>query len=983
MQPASYQQAAAEFEKKWQKTWRDNAVFSTPNPGQADFDAAKKKVFVLDMLPYPSGIGLHIGHPLGYIATDIYQRFKRMNGCNVLYSMGFDAFGLPAEQYAIQTGQHPAITTRNNIENMLDQLRGLGLGHDEQRRFSTTDPQYYKWTQWIFLQIFNSFYDPTESWIGPDGNKQTGRARPVALLRSYLEQGSWVLDAEGIPAPKSHLSGGTIARADQIEQAIDHARLAYVANIPVNWCPMLGTVLSNEEVTSEGTSERGNYPVYRRPLKQWNLQITKYAERLLNDLNSVDWPSGVVDMQREWIGKSTGATVQFSVTGHPEKITVFTTRPDTLFGATYMVLAPAHPLVEKITSQAQKQAVADYVEQTAQASGGASGRSGSDSEKTGVFTGSYAINPVTGEQIAIWISDYVLMEYGTGAIMCVPAHDERDFAFAQRFSLPVRAVLMPPKQWLEQHASSAIAQQPSQKLAQIYQEDPKQFIEAFCGDGKSINSANEDISLNGLATEEAKKIMIQWLQQQQLGEEKIQYKLRDWLFSRQRYWGEPFPVLFDDAAKAWPLAEDQLPLKLPELSHFAPEGSEDPHSSPKPPLARAEGWEQCFATIDDSGFARIVSRDTPGARRMYRDPNTMPNWAGSCWYYLRYFDPQSTQHFVSPQAEEYWSGKGTKNRGAVDLYVGGTEHAVLHLLYARFWHKVLYDLGHVSTCEPFERLFNQGMITADAYKDERGLYVDIHDVEVKVEENTEQAYQKSTGKKLTIDPGKMGKRYKNGIPPEEVASQYSVDTFRCYEMYMGPLEASKPWKAESIIGIQRFLSAVWNFQYKLCSDAQAPEQVMRELHQCIKKVTEDIEKLRLNTALAALMELKNSLSKLKTIPRDTYQTMLLLLAPFAPHMVDELFKNHFSDMLAEKQSVIALDWPQFDEKLCQQQTIGVAVMVNGKKRDVLTVAPSIARQELESQALSSEKVLRFLDGKKPRKVIVVQKPNSSIVNIVV
>ncbi len=997
----SYQESAKDFEAKWQRYWDEHEVYKTPNPNEPEADTTKPKYVILDMFPYPSGTGLHVGHPLGYIATDVKQRFMRMQGYNVLYSMGFDAFGLPAEQFAIQTGQHPRITTENNINNMLKQLRLLGLGHDPNRRFNTTDPDYYRWTQWIFLQIYNSYYDPTEAWTGPDGFSHVGRARPIADLVKRLKAGEWVLDENGVPTPKSQAPQGRSPKASEMKEALDKARLAYVAEIPVNWCPQLGTVLSNEEVTNEGRSERGDHPVYRRPLKQWNLRITAYADRLLSDLDDLNWPYGVSEMQRDWIGRSEGATVHFPVKtldGADEKITIYTTRPDTLFGATYMVLAPEHPLVPQLTQDPHKGTVERYCAEAARVK---SVKTEGTQEKTGVFTGSYALNPVSGESIPVWVADYVLMEYGTGAIMGVPGSDDRDFEFATVFKLPIIPVVQPTEDWLREHAPEDKAELPFEELLEVYRTDAVSFKAAFTDKNTVImNSANDGISLNGVPTLEAIHNICEWIESSKIGYTRIQYKLRDWLFSRQRYWGEPFPVVFDPATdEAYPMNDSELPVLLPELNDFTPKGSDDPNSEPEPPLARVKDWMTVQGVILEDGSVRLVTEksaddsaefngQTYTVRNFRRDPNSMPNWAGSCWYYLRYFDAKNNEHLTHPDVEQYWSTglleDGKKKSGSVDLYVGGTEHAVLHLLYARFWHKVLYDLNHVTTKEPFHRLFNQGMITADAYKDQRGVYVDIHDVEVRNEAGNQAAFNKKTGEQLVIDPGKMGKRYKNGIPPEEVCAEYTIDTFRAFEMYLGPLDAGKPWNSGSIIGILRFLSGIWRLQEIMVDDGEAPidAELERTLHKTIKKATEDIDRLRMNTALAALIELKNSLAKQAKIPKSYLRTLTLLVSPFAPHLAEELMSALYPEEHAEHKTVLAFSWPTFDPEKCKDAEIEVPLMVNGKKRDTLMVPSDISQEALEAMARSNPRVLVHTEGKTIQRVVVVMNPNRKLVNIV-
>ena len=1000
---STYRDLSKEFEPKWRKHWEEQQIFRTPNPGEQGFDPQKPKFVVLDMFPYPSGIGLHVGHPLGYIATDILSRFQRMRGLNVLYSMGFDSFGLPAEQYAIQTGQHPRITTEDNIRNMLQQLQLLGLSHDPERRFSTTDPDYFRWTQWIFLQIFHSYYDPTKIWTGPDGYENKGRARPIEELVEKLRKGEWLVDEEGTPHPAQSLPHGRKVQEAELRSVVDKARLAYVEDSPVNWCPQLGTVLSNEEVTNEGRSERGDYPVYRRPLRQWNLKITRYADRLLQDLEDVQWPHGVTEMQRSWIGRSQGARIEFPVQltgGGQERIAVFTTRPDTVFGVTYLVLAPEHPLVDRVVTPEFAEKVSHFRKEASRIKAVTAGE---DQDKLGVPTGGIAQHPITGAEIPIWVGDYVLMEYGTGAVMGVPGHDERDFLFAKKYQLPIRAVIKPTSGWLE---SNVVAENPggwsTAQLLQLYQEDPTGFRVAYTGPGVCFQSNSAQFSIDGLENEAGKVAVGQWLAENQFGRPHVQYKLRDWLFSRQRYWGEPFPVVFD-AETDLPYALDiaELPVQLPELDNFQPQGSEDPDSLPEPPLGRVKEWIDVHGIILSNQCVRLVSEEqalqgyaeVDGTRReirkFKRDVNSMPNWAGSCWYYLRYFDAKNQEAMVNPAVERYWAlgpnEDSVQRSGAVDLYVGGTEHAVLHLLYSRFWHKVLYDLNHVSTKEPFQQLFNQGMITADAYKDSRGSYVDIHEVEVKTVEGRARAFHKPTGVELEIDPGKMGKRYKNGIPPEEVCEQYTTDTFRCYEMYLGPLDAGKPWKQESIIGIQRFLGAVWNLLDLVVADEEcnvAPE-LERTLHKTIRKVTEDIARLRMNTALAALIECKNEFARHEKLPHSYLTKLVLLLSPFAPHLGEEMIYRLDPAGHSLKGSVLRYDWPNFDPDKCTDDTIEVPLMVNGKKRDALVVPATITQQELQQLAMDSDKVKNHLEGREPKRVVVVMQANRKLVNLVV
>ena len=910
------------IEDKWQRHWEENKTFRTPDT----LDTSKEKFYVLDMFPYPSGVGLHVGHPLGYIATDIVARFKRMKGLNVLHPMGFDAFGLPAEQYAVEHGVHPRITTENNISNMVRQLKRLGLSYDWDRSISTTDEDYYAWTQWIFLQLFNSYYDETED-----------KARPIIDLVERLEKEELVLAEDHTMVTSDY--AGPIQTWSSFTEKEQHdilasRRLAYMDEIDVNWCPALGTVLANEEVTNEGRSERGNHPVFKRPLKQWVLRITAYAERLQDDLNTVDWPEAIKIMQRNWIGRSEGAHINFSLEGHDEILQVFTTRPDTLFGATYMVLAPEHPFVAFLTSEDQKEAVAAYRKQSALRS--EIDRTAEGKEKTGVFTGSYAINPANQERIPIWIADYVLMGYGTGAIMAVPAQDERDWAFAEVFNIPIVRTVQPPANF-----------------------DGK----AYTGDGPAINSG----FLNGMHVAEAKQKMIAWLDANNHGQGTINYKLRDWLFSRQRYWGEPFPVMHgpDGAIRAFKTKD--LPRVLPEMEDFSPAASDDPDAPPSPPLGRAPlSWRE--VVIDGVIYQQEL--------------NTMPQWAGSCWYYLRFIDPKNNQAFVDAEKEAYWMGDN-----GVDLYVGGAEHAVLHLLYARFWHKVLYDLGYVSTAEPFGRLFNQGYIQAYAYRDERGIAVAVEEVvdqdgrpalEVQDQPGRQFFYR---GSPVSQEYGKMGKSLKNAVNPDDICEQYGCDTLRLYEMYLGPLDASKPWNTRDIVGVNRFLRRVWrNFVDEetgelLVTEEPATDEQMRLLHKTIDRVTGDMERMSFNTAIAGLIEMNKVLVSLETIPVALAEPFVLMLSPLAPHIAEELWER-----LGHEESLSYSNWPSVDEKYLVEDMVSLAVQVNGKVRGTIQVPADAAKESVLDQAKVLENVQKHLEGKTLRKEIYVP---GRIVNLVV
>jgi leucyl-tRNA synthetase len=915
------------IEPKWQHQWDEHQTFRAWNPGEtvpakhgfAERHAKARpeqlpKFYILDMFPYPSGAGLHVGHPEGYTATDILARYRRALGYNVLHPIGWDAFGLPAEQYAIKTRQHPRKTTEQNIATFKRQIKSLGFSYDWSRELNTTDPEYFKWTQWIFLKLYNSWFNP-----------QTNKAEPIETL-TY---------------PPELASG-----AEEKRRAYrDSRRLAYVTEAPVWWCEELGTVLANEEVV-DGKSEVGGFPVARKPMRQWMLRITAYAERMLQDLNTINWSDSLKEMQRNWIGRSEGAEVDFAIAECGVRsaecgkgIRVFTTRPDTLFGATYMVLAPEHKLVDAITTPAQRPSVVAY--QAAVTKKSDLERTELAKEKTGIFTGGYAVNPVNGERIPIWIADYVLISYGTGAIMAVPGHDTRDFEFATKFNLPIVKVVEPPEgtDW-----------------------------HGYVEDGVSVNSTGPDISITGLPTPEAKTKITAWLESKGLGKKTINYKLRDWLFSRQRYWGEPFPIIWKTGPDGQPyheaLPESALPLLPPPLDDYKPT------PDGQPPLARAKDW----VNLPD------------GSRR---ETNTMPQWAGSCWYYLRYLDTHNDGTFCGPEAERYWMGTSrsvkpdeqpstlnhqpsTKATPGVDLYVGGTEHAVLHLLYARFWHKVLFDLGQVSTPEPFFRLVNQGLILGE-------------------------------------DGQKMSKSRGNVINPDDILVEYGADAFRLYEMFMGPLEMVKPWNTKGVEGVYRFLGRVWRlfvdeqseteFEQSLTTEPQRGAELLgkillapgitdtqptaaqlKALHACIKKVTEDLDGLRFNTAISALMVFINEAMTWETKPVSVLRDFLVLLQPFAPHIAEELWAKLHAARAGQHEATLSYAaWPKFDAALLVEDTLEIPVQVNGKLRDVIKVSASATQADLEAAARASEKVKPFLEGKTIRKVIVLPK---KLVNIV-
>ena len=937
---------ANEIEARWQDRWDAEHTFWAPNPTGllaegAERIAGRDPFFVLDMFPYPSGAGLHVGHPLGYIGTDVYARFARMSGKNVLHTMGYDAFGLPAEQYAVQTGQHPRVTTEANIATMRRQLRALGLGHDSRRGVATTDVGYYRWTQWIFLQIFDSWYD-----------EDADRARPIAELPAVLEadpEYGWSeLDERGR------------------RELVDSFRLAYLHEAPVNWCPALGTVLANEEVTADGRSERGNHPVYRRTLPQWMLRITAYADRLLADLDLLDWPDSIKQMQRNWIGRSTGASVDFAVENHEDVITVFTTRPDTLFGATYMVLAPEHPLVDAIVPTdwpgadfgddlsevpaawkgifGQDLGPADAVRRYREFAARKSDleRQAEGKEKTGVFTGAYAINPVNDARIPIFVADYVLMGYGTGAIMAVPAHDQRDFEFASEFDLDVVCVIQPPPEWLADHEVDA-------------ETSARDWPEAFVGDGVGVHSANDDVSLDGLGVADAKDAITNWLLAQDLGEATVNYKLRDWLFSRQRYWGEPFPIVYDDLDLPVALPEALLPVELPEIIDFEPEiVADDAASVPAPPLSRAEGWSTVELDLGD------------GPKPYRRELNTMPQWAGSCWYYLRYLDPTNEDAFVGEDAERYWMQPGP---GGVKLYVGGVEHAVLHLLYARFWHKVLFDLGHVSTPEPFQRLFNQGYIQAPAFTDARGLYVEASEV---VEHDGTFTFH---GEEVVREFGKIGKSLKNMVTPDDIFRDYGADTLRLYEMFMGPLDASRPWSTRDIVGVHRFLQRLWRNVIDedagdvVVVDTPADDETRRLLHHTIADVRDDMATLGFNTAVAKLITLNNRVTQVAQesgAPREVVEPLVLMLAPLAPHVAEELWSR-----LGHAETLTYEDFPVADPTWLTVDSVEIPVQVNGKVRAKVIVPADADDVAIEEAARGVAAIAALLDGATTRKVVVV------------
>lgn len=878
-----------EIEKKWQKYWEDNKTFKTPedltNPN---------KCYILDMFPYPSGAGLHVGHPEGYTATDIFSRYKRMKGFNVLHPMGWDAFGLPAEQYAIQTGTHPSITTKNNCETFRRQIKELGLSYDWDKEINTTDPGYFKWTQWIFIRLYNTWFDD-----------ELQKGRPISEL----------------PVPENIKKNGK----EEVTKYVNSKRLAYYDNASVWWCPHCCTVCANEEVLNDGLHEKCGNRVQKRNLKQWMLRIQLYAERLLKGIDKLDWPEGIKDMQRNWIGRSTGAEVDFNIDGLDVKLTVFTTRPDTLFGATYMVIAPEHPLTESITTDSHRKSVDEYIKATSLKSD--LDRTDLAKDKTGVFTGRYAINPVNKKKIPIWVADYVLTGYGTGAIMAVPAHDTRDFEFAQKFNLPIICIQDPDVKDQEQKTRILEGK------------------ECWTEDGKYINSSEKTtIDINGLNKEAGIATITKWLESQKLGTSKVNYKLRDWLFSRQRYWGEPFPVIHWEDGEVSVMDDDDLPLELPKLEKYIP------GESGESPLSNSGEW---LNITDKNG------------RRGRRETNTMPQWAGSCWYYLRFIDPKNDKLIFNKEKEKYWM--------PVDLYIGGAEHAVLHLLYSRFWHKVLFDLNIVSTDEPYQRLFNQGMILAFAYETESGAKV-AGDL---VEERDGKYFHKDTGAELRQIVAKMSKSLKNVVNPDDVTSKYGADSLRLYEMFMGPLDVTKPWDEKGVKGVFGFLGRACRFLSNPESIFTGEEdaEILKSLHHTIKKVGSDIETLHFNTGISAMMIFINLAMKKGKITTDTASKFIKILSPFAPHLSEELWQ-----LIGNMKTLAYEPWPEFDEKYLVEDNFSYPVSFNGKTRFNLELPVTLSKDEIIKAVLEDERAQKWLGNSKPDNIIVVPK---RIVNIVI
>jgi leucyl-tRNA synthetase len=856
------------IEPKWQQYWDSHKTFKTT-------DSGREKIYVLDMFPYPSGAGLHVGHPLGYTATDIYSRYKRMQGFDVLHPMGFDAFGLPAEQHAVNTGEHPGILTEKNCQNFVRQLKKIGLAYDWDREIATCTPDYYHWTQWIFLKLYNSWFD-----------EKAQKARPI----------------EELPIPEDVRKQGALAiQAFQAEQ-----RLAFYADAMVNWCPALGTVLANEEVI-DGKSERGGHDVIRKPMKQWMLRITKYSERLISELDEINWPEAIKEQQRNWIGRKTGTEITFSVEGASDSVVAFTTRPDTLFGVTFFVVAPEHPLVGQLTTAEQKGAVAEYCENAARMSD--FDRTFENRKKTGVFTGGYVLNPITGDRVPVYVGDYVLISYGTGAVMGVPAHDARDFEFAKLMKLPVRAVLVPV------HGDATLKASVSEGES--------------CWTETGVMLPNKSpeavaLQLEGISNQEAGERITSWLEQRGLGRRVVNYKLRDWLFSRQRYWGEPIPIVHWEDGTVTSVSESELPLVLPQVDDYKPsEGGESP-------LAKATEWLEVV--------------DPTTGKRGRRETNTMPQWAGSCWYYLRFIDPKNPNAGWDPELEKRWM--------PVDLYVGGAEHAVLHLLYARFWHKVLFDLGFVSTREPFKRLFNQGMVQSFAYKDKRGALIPVDLVK---EDESGAPIHTQTGERLERLVAKMSKSLKNVYSTDDVIAQYGADTMRTYLMFMGPLDSSRPWDPKAISGNARFLKRSFNlvvggaeegYREVVAPEAEAVE-VKKALHKAIKKIGADLETLQFNTPISTMMELLNTIGD-KPVSKETLEKFTLVLAPFAPHLAEELWER-----LGHTESVGLAAWPVFDPAYVVDDVVTVVIQITGKKRATVEVPPAITEEDLKATVIEA------------------------------
>ena len=906
-------EVANELETRWQSNWAKDNLYTIGNPGDDGFDTSKPKFYCLDMFPYPSGAGLHVGHPVGYIGSDIISRFKRMQGFNVLHPMGWDAFGLPAEQYAIETGVHPATTTRTAIDTFRGQLQRIGFSYDWSREFATIDPEYYKWTQWVWLKAYGSWFDPS-----------TKQARPINTLIDGLNTGEITADD----------CDWQLMSVSEKTTYVNNHRLAYLGEQVVNWCPKLGTVLANEEVI-DGLSERGGFPVVRRPLRQWMFRITAFADRLLEDLEGLDWPHSTLRMQAEWIGRSEGADIDFNLQNR-EPIRVYTTRPDTLFGVTFMVLAPEHPLVDALIASPPEncngKALAAYVTEAKNRAD--VDRMADSKEKSGVFSGLFATNPATGKQIPVWVADYVLMGYGHGAIMAVPAHDQRDHDFAMAHDFEIIEVVKPDEK----------------------------TDGCFSGNGTAVNSSSDRVSIDGLRTKDAKQKIIDWLEENNIGTAKVNFRLRDWLFSRQRYWGEPFPIVFDSEGNHYPVSESGLPVVLPDLDDYTPTESKDP----TPLLGKATDW--LHTTAGEAGVdPSILAPDTP----VTREANTMPGWAGSCWYEIRYCSPNCTERFVDKDAEQYWMGNGT------DLYIGGAEHAVLHLLYARFWHKMLFDLGEVSCNEPFQKLFHQGLLTSFAFQRANKSLVPSD----KVEEQYGKFIETETGEEVERVIAKMSKSLKNVVNPDDVIAEYGADTLRLYEMYMGPLEASAPWNTRDIVGVYRFLQRIW----RLCIDEISgdihatlhdvqDDSVERALHATIAKVTDDIPNLSYNTAIASMIEFVNTATSSSKLTAKQLDRFVRLLSPFAPHIAQEIYTK-----IGGNGYIAVASWPTFDSALLVEDELELPVQIMGKVRGRVTVPADASDEIVKKAALEDSNISALLVNLTIRKVIIV--PNK-IINIV-
>ena len=906
-------EVANELETRWQSNWAKDNLYTIGNPGDDGFDTSKPKFYCLDMFPYPSGAGLHVGHPVGYIGSDIISRFKRMQGFNVLHPMGWDAFGLPAEQYAIETGVHPATTTRTAIDTFRGQLQRIGFSYDWSREFATIDPEYYKWTQWVWLKAYGSWFDPS-----------TKQARPINTLIDGLNTGEITADD----------CDWQLMSVSEKTTYVNNHRLAYLGEQVVNWCPKLGTVLANEEVI-DGLSERGGFPVVRRPLRQWMFRITAFADRLLEDLEGLDWPHSTLRMQAEWIGRSEGADIDFNLQNR-EPIRVYTTRPDTLFGVTFMVLAPEHPLVDALIASPPEncngKALAAYVTEAKNRAD--VDRMADSKEKSGVFSGLFATNPATGKQIPVWVADYVLMGYGHGAIMAVPAHDQRDHDFAKAHDFEIIEVVKPDEK----------------------------TDGCFSGNGTAVNSSSDRVSIDGLRTKDAKQKIIDWLEENNIGTAKVNFRLRDWLFSRQRYWGEPFPIVFDSEGNHYPVSEASLPVVLPDLDDYTPAESKDP----TPLLGKATDW--LHTTAGEAGVdPSILAPDTP----VTREANTMPGWAGSCWYEIRYCSPNCTERFVDKDAEQYWMGNGT------DLYIGGAEHAVLHLLYARFWHKMLFDLGEVSCSEPFQELFHQGLLTSFAFQRANKSLVPSDEVE----EQDGKFIETETGEEVERVIAKMSKSLKNVVNPDDVIAEYGADTLRLYEMYMGPLEASAPWNTRDIVGVYRFLQRVW----RLCIDEISgdihatlqdvqDDSVERALHATIAKVTDDIPNLSYNTAIASMIEFVNTATSSSKLTANQLDRFVRLLSPFAPHIAQEIYTK-----IGGNGYIAVASWPTFDSALLIEDELELPVQIMGKVRGRVTVPADASDEIVKKAALEDSNISALLVNLTIRKVIIV--PNK-IINIV-